>query len=173
NAAGGVVANATTFAAAQGVATTLSVTDANGTISNDTIYLFKVSDTEIQGRVDLDGNGTFNDANNIALRITLDLSTPSDPTVKVEQIYAIAHPTTNADESLTLGIAAEPVAGAGLGVTKTSTLTDGDNDTATDSVTANITAAIKIEDDGPQLDINTSGNTLALNLDESIVLPTT
>src|SRR6185503_15334722 len=81
--------------------------------------------------------------------------------------------TTNADESLTLGIAGEPVAGAGLGVTKTSTLTDGDNDTATDSVTANITAAIKIEDDGPQLDINTSGNTLALNLDESIVLPTT
>src|SRR6185436_5634400 len=57
--------------------------------------------------------------------------------------------------------------------TKTSTLTDGDNDPVTDSATANITSGIKVEDDGPVLDINPSTATIALNLDESIVLPTT
>jgi len=41
------------------------------------------------------------------------------------------------------------------------------------SATANITSGIKVEDDGPVLDINPSGATIALNLDESIVLPTT
>ena len=76
------------------------------------------------------------------------------------------------DEAVTLGIAGTPVATAGIGVTKTSVLTDGDGDTATDSVTYNLTADVVIEDDGPQIDITTSGASLTLGLDESIVNPT-
>ena len=46
--------------------------------------LFKISDTVIEGRVDVDGNGTFDDANNVALRFTLDVATdPADPTLIV------------------------------------------------------------------------------------------
>ena len=171
NALGAALADATTFAAAQGVVTTLNVTDATSVILNDTITLFRISDTEIQGRVDLNNDGTFDDANNIALKIKLDLTAPADPKVVVEQIYAIAHPTSpgNYDESVTLGLVD---AGAGLGVTKTSTLTDGDNDEVTKSFTANITAAITIEDDGPIVIIpnyavlkNEAGAPLVLSLD--------
>ncbi len=49
-----------------GIATTLKVTDPNHTYSDDTIYLFKVSDTEIVGHVGADPNGP------VAIRITLD-----------------------------------------------------------------------------------------------------
>ena len=113
DAAGGPLANATTFAAAQGVATTLNVTDATNTIVNDNIVLFKISATEIQGRIDINGDGIFNDANNIALKIILDPNA-ANPVVTVEQIYAINHPdTADFDESLTLAIAGG-VAGSGI-----------------------------------------------------------
>lgn len=162
-AAGGAsVGLATTFALAQGVQTTLSVTDANGTIANETIYLFKINDTIVEGRVDLNNDGFFDDANNVALRITL--SGGSDPVLTVDQIMAIQHGSAategngyvSYDESVTLGIFGDTSGLGGIGVTKTSVLTDGDDDTASSSATVNITSKIAIEDDGPVIDIGNS-----------------
>lgn len=162
-AAGGAsVGLATTFALAQGVQTTLLVTDASGTIANDTIYLFKISDTVIEGRVDIDGNNVFDDANNVALRITL--GGGADPVLTVDQIMAIQHGSAatqgngydSYDEAATLGIFGDTSGLGGVGVTKTSVLTDGDDDTASSSATVNITSKIAIEDDGPVIVTATS-----------------
>jgi hypothetical protein len=162
-AAGGAsVGLATTFALAQGVQTTLKVTDANGTIANETVYLFKISDTIVEGRVDLNNDGFFDDANNVALRITL--SGGANPVLTVDQIMAIQHGSAatqsngyvSYDESATLGIFGDTSGLGGIGVTKTSVLTDGDDDTASSSATVNITSKIAIEDDGPVIDIGNS-----------------
>jgi len=100
----------------------------------------------IEGRVDTTGDLL---ADAVALRVTLDLTTfgPTDPKVVVEQILAIDHGAdgNDHDSKATLGIAGVDVAdAAGIGVTKTSTLTDGDTDTASDSATANITDAVML-----------------------------
>ena len=55
------------------------ITDASNAYVSDTIYLFKISDTVIEGRVDLNNDGMFNDVNGVALRFTLDLASPSNP----------------------------------------------------------------------------------------------
>src|SRR5207342_1259906 len=83
-------------------------------------------------------------------------------------IYAINHPTSpnNFDEPVTLAIAGTPAANAGIGVNKTVTLTDGDNDAASDNATANITSSIKIEDDGPDAAFTLSSG--KLTVDESV-----
>ena len=136
-------------AAFKGVATTLFVTDANNTTTDDRIYLFKISDTVIEGRADLDNSGTF-DADEVALRYTLDITNPADPILEVDQILAIDHPTTtDHDELVTLAIQGADHSLAGIGINRTATLTDGDDDTITDSATVNITSALTIEDDGP------------------------
>ena len=155
NAAGTVVGTATApadftlaNAAFKGVATTLNVTDATNSTTTDTLYLFKISNTVIEARVDLNNDGVFG-SNEVALRYTL-TGPLTDPVVTVDQILALDHPTTTGhDEPVTMAIAGAPVASAGIGVTKTSVLTDGDDDTATDSATLNITGALTIEDDGP------------------------
>jgi hypothetical protein len=161
NGVGDVVLIAASFAATAGVATTLAVTqpaaggnpdlNAGADYGDPTIYLFKISETEIEGRFDATGDGFYTD---VALKITLDVTTdPADPTLTVDQIFAIHHTDSpgNYDDAATLAIA-DPGEGvdptAGIGVTKTSTLTDGDDDTATDSATYNLTADIVIEDDG-------------------------
>ena len=90
----------------------------------------------------------------------------------VDQILAIEHPNTAShDEPATLGVAG--VTAAGIGVVKTSTLTDNDGDSATSSATYNMTADIVIEDDGPIILIGLSGEDLDLGMDESIVNPRT
>ncbi|MEJ6915049.1 DUF5801 repeats-in-toxin domain-containing protein, partial [Bradyrhizobium diazoefficiens] len=62
------------------------VTDPNHTYSDDTIYLFKVSDTEIVGHVGDDPNGP------VAIRITLDnAGSLSGGQLVVDQYMAIDH----------------------------------------------------------------------------------
>lgn len=135
-----------------GVATTLRVTDGAGHYPNDTIYLFKVSDTEIVGRVGNDPNGA------IALRITLtDPGDIDNGKIVIDQYMAIDHGSDGNDFDSTqlLKLVGE---NASLGVTLTGVITDGDNDQATSSATAvladNQHSRIAIEDDGPSVRVS-------------------
>jgi T1SS-143 domain-containing protein len=136
------------------VATTLEVTDPNNLYFDDTIYLFKVSDTEIVGHVGNDPNGP------IAIRITLvNAESLSGGQLVVEQYMAIDHGQdgNNFDSSKWLTLLGGGEQGAAsLGVTLTATITDGDNDTATSSATILIagngeSSSIVFQDDGPVL----------------------
>jgi T1SS-143 domain-containing protein len=144
-----------------GVGSSLKVTDPTHHYNDATIYLFKVSATEIVGYVGNDPTG------DIALRITLvDANSLSGGKLVVDQYMAIAHGNPNSfDEtaSLTLfsfqgeGEEQTTVFGS-LGITLTATITDRDNDTATSSATINIangeTSAIQFQDDGPTLSVS-------------------
>lgn len=136
------------------VATTLEVTDPNDLYADDTIYLFKVSDTEIVGHVGNDPNGP------IAIRITLvNADSLSGGQLVVEQYMAIDHGQdgNNFDSSKWLTLLGGGEQGAAsLGVTLTATITDVDNDTATSSATIQIAgsgeaSSIVFQDDGPVL----------------------
>ncbi|MES2029672.1 MAG: DUF5801 repeats-in-toxin domain-containing protein, partial [Pseudomonadota bacterium] len=155
-----------------GVASTLKVTDPTHIYGDDTIYLFKVSATEIIGHVGNDPNGP------IALRITLqDAGSLSGGQLVVDQYMAIDHGPdgSNFDSSQSLHLVGE---GAGLGVTLTATITDGDNDTAMSSATIAIagqqTSSISFQDDGPAIAVTViqpeegSAHLATLSLDESI-----
>ncbi|MET3347260.1 hypothetical protein ABIF52_007641 [Bradyrhizobium japonicum] len=155
-----------------GIATTLKVTDPNHTYSDDTIYLFKVSDTEIVGHVGDDPNGP------VAIRITLDnAGSLSGGQLVVDQYMAIDHGAdlNNFDSTQFLNLVGE---GASLGITLTATITDGDNDTATSSATIEIAgpqqSSIGFQDDGPSIDVTVhqpvegSAHLATLSLDESI-----
>ncbi len=136
------------------VATTLEVTDPNNLYADDTIYLFKVSDTEIVGHVGNNPNGA------IAIRITLvNADSLSGGQLVVEQYMAIDHGQdgNNFDSSKWLTLLGGGDQGvSSLGVTLTATITDVDNDTATSSATIQIagngeTSSIVFQDDGPVL----------------------
>ncbi|KOY08388.1 immunoglobulin-like domain-containing protein [Bradyrhizobium diazoefficiens] len=155
-----------------GIATTLKVTDPNHTYSDDTIYLFKVSDTEIVGHVGDDPNGP------VAIRITLDnAGSLSGGQLVVDQYMAIDHGAdlNNFDSTQFLNLVGE---GASLGITLTATITDGDNDTATSSATIEIAgpqqSSIGFQDDGPSIDVTVhqpvegSAHLATLSFDESI-----
>ncbi|MDE5452826.1 VWA domain-containing protein [Bradyrhizobium sp. CSA112] len=139
------------------VASTLKVTDPSGLYGDDTIYLFKVSDTEIVGRVGNDPNGP------IAIRITLvNAGSLSGGQLVIDQYMAIDHGQdgNNFDSSKALTLLSSnqdegEVVFASLGVTLTATITDVDSDTATSSATIQIaggeTSSIVFQDDGPVL----------------------
>jgi T1SS-143 domain-containing protein len=145
-----VVADGTT-----GVETTLIATGLDGTAldgtsdEHRTIWLFRVSDNEIVGRVGHDTVTTTDDF--VALRITL--SAGADPVLTVEQYLPIEHADAGSlDEAALLTLVD---ANASLGVTLTVTITDFDGDTDTDSKIALLatsqSSVISIEDDGPTI----------------------
>ena len=169
-----------------GVLTNLHVTETGGSPVDHTseadraIYLFKVSDTEIVGRI-AGADHTFGTSDDfVALRILLDVSNPADPTLKIEQYLPLEHPDggpASFDESVFLNFSNYngEFNSASLGVTLTDTVTDGDGDTATGSQTVTLASAanseissgtslIEFQDDGPNaaLTIN-SGVTLAVD----------
>lgn len=135
-----------------------------------TIYLFTVSDTVIEGRVG-------GESGPVAFRITLndpDDTVLGDETVTVEQILAIDHGDDGNlyDTELPLNI----VDGS-LSVTLTVDLTDGDDDTASDSDSVTVidgdTTFVSFDDDGPAVDVESDAASeelaaLDLVLDESI-----
>ena len=176
DASGSVITDPADFDSASGgfngVATTLDVSaTVSGATPDATIHLFRISSTVIEGRVDLDGDGVFDD---IALVFTMLDGGTTTPKVQTDQILAIKHgDNTDHDDSATLGIVGG-VAASGIGVVKTSTLRDLDTDVASDSETYNMTGDVKLEDDGPIMDIELeSGAGLTIALDESIVSPQT
>ncbi len=125
-----------------GVATTLKATG----YENSTIYLFQEDATHIIGRV----GGENGD---IAIRITLtDANDLSGGQLVVEQYLAIDHGNdgNNFDSTQLLQLLGE---GTSLGVTLTTTITDGDGDQATNSATAVLanggSSSIGFQDDGP------------------------
>jgi T1SS-143 domain-containing protein len=149
-----------------GVATSLSVTDPNHVYGNDsTIYLFSEGG-QIVGRV-----GAADGA--IALRISIE--NPGDPNTAhfvVDQYLPVNHGAdgNNFDSSLPLTLVGDGT----LGVTLTTTVTDGDGDVATSAATVTIvdneTSPISIEDDGPTITAGEGGETTplaVLNLDET------
>ena len=91
-----------------GVQSTMSVSTPVDPMGDATIYLFWISATVIEGRVDIDGTGIYDD---VALKVTILDGTTADPKVKVEQILAIDHGSDGNDhDSLaTLGVAGTPV----------------------------------------------------------------
>jgi len=154
-----------------GVATTLKVTDINGIYANDTIYLHKVSNTEVVGLVG-------NDPNVIALRITLaNAGSLSGGQLVVDQYMALDHGAdgNNFDSVQSLVLSGN---GATLGVTLTATITDRDGDTAVSSATVGISdqesSSIGFQDDGPTISVAVvepeegSAHVPTLLLDESI-----
>ncbi|WP_424630070.1 DUF5801 repeats-in-toxin domain-containing protein [Bradyrhizobium sp. SYSU BS000235] len=123
-----------------GVETTLKVTGHEGSI-----YLFQEDATHIVGRI----GGPEGD---IAIRITLDHSDSlSGGQLVVEQYMPIDHGADGNDFDSTQLL--QLSGGASLGVTLTTTVTDGDGDKATDSATVvlanNDTSSIGFQDDGP------------------------
>jgi hypothetical protein len=135
------------------------------------IYLFLEADGTITGRVGNDANGA------IAFRISLTSDDPTTAALKIDQFLAIDHPLTPDvyDDQLTLGIFGDTSEGtaAGIGVNLSVTLTDGDNDSAVASATHIITNSFTFDDDGPDVQPANRENNATLELDESIVLPTT
>jgi len=131
---GGVITDTTTK-----VATTLSVTDVANAYTDDTIYLIRVSDTEIDGVV--------GPSNTVVLKFLVDNTAD---TLTVEQYAAIRHTDTtdNFDEQVTLDFADVD---AKLSLTLTTTVVDGDGDSKSDSASVEITSSIAFDDDGPAL----------------------
>ncbi|MFN4142923.1 beta strand repeat-containing protein [Aestuariivirga sp.] len=117
--------------------------------SDPSIYLVKVSDTVIEGRV---ANGAGYD---VALRITItNASDPANAQLKIEQFMAIDHGGSEGpsiyDEVANLLTA---TSGEMVQLKLTATVTDGDGDVASDSATVNLitstSSPISIDDDGP------------------------
>ena len=138
--------------------TTLAVTALDNTsletltLLQRTIYLVKVSDTVIEGRVPgADGVGA-NDA--VAFRLTLnDAGSPGTASITIDQFLPIDHGGTENpslyDEQALLNM----VGDGALALRLTSTVTDGDGDTATSSadvkLVTNETSILAFDDDGP------------------------
>ena len=126
--------NALPNGSATGVQTTLVVTEVGGgspldalSSANRTIWLYKVSDTEIIGKIGHDTATTADDY--IALRITLSGSA-TDPQFTVEQYLPIRHPDAGSsasdhDDDVSLYLQDDD---ASLGITMNVSVVDGDGD---------------------------------------------
>ena len=155
---GNLVTSSTT-----GVKTNLVVTDVGSTALGNmsdaarTIWLYKLADGTIIGRIG-NGTGTTND-DYIALRITLS-GDPSNPQFTVEQFLPIEHPYggSSHDEGISLKFDDKD---ASLSIKLTVTVTDKDGDTATDSESVKVigdkTSIVEIQDDGPTISGSASG----------------
>ena len=102
----------------------------------------------------------------MVLRITLDLSDPTDPILVVDQIAPLTHPVAGDgplvehDDAVVLSVPGDFPELAGVSVVKTTTVTDFDGDVATDSAEVNVTSSIVIEDDGPTIDVEGAENAM-------------
>src|SRR5206468_799369 len=151
--------NTTTSTGADGGATTLtlSIVGGNGTDSglqttdNRQISLFNENGV-IVGRMD-NPDGTFNANGTVAFAISIN----GNGEVTVAQYLSLEHPTSpdNYDEPVNLGSLINAVV----------TVTDGDNDVATQSIS--IGGAIQFQDDGPTASIHLVSGA-SVTLDESV-----
>lgn len=171
DASGNLVSNGSSV----GVETTLRVSDVLGSAfdnlsaAGQTIWLYKVSDTLIIGRIGANTADTSDDF--IALKIELTGST-TDPQFVVSQYLPISHANSNDDDdSASLNLRDND---ASLSVKLTVTATDGDGDVATDSQTIKLIdrneTVIRIEDDAPTVDVTANANAatqLVAELDET------
>ena len=167
DAGGNLVSNGSSV----GVETTLRVSDVLGSAFDNlsavgqTIWLYKVSDTLIIGRIGVGTADTSDDF--IALKIELTGST-SDPKFVVSQYLPISHSNSNDDdESASLNLRDND---ASLSVKLTVTATDGDGDVASDSQTIKLIdryeTVVTIQDDAPTVDVTANANAAALLLAE-------
>ncbi|WP_218044119.1 DUF5801 repeats-in-toxin domain-containing protein, partial [Kiloniella majae] len=163
---------------ANGVATNLNVTQGTSASNYEgtAIYLF-LEGGEIVGR--FDATSGSNGLDGIAFRISLDdVDSLSNADLTFDQYVAIDHPSAGDgsgnthDEPINLLTAGEN--GIEVGLKLTTTVTDGDDDTATDSATVVLfdgqNSSITIEDDGPSITSfeTKEGVSDKLTLDESV-----
>ncbi|WP_421780451.1 DUF5801 repeats-in-toxin domain-containing protein, partial [Kiloniella litopenaei] len=140
-----------------GIATNLNVTQgtSNTDYVNTAIYLF-LEGGEIVGR--FDATAGANGLDGIAFRISLDdINSLTNADLTFDQYVAISHPDgTPADHDEAINLLTSD-SGASVGLKLTTTVTDGDDDTATDSATVVLfddeNSSISIEDDGPVVDV--------------------
>ncbi|ODT80474.1 MAG: hypothetical protein ABS76_16195 [Pelagibacterium sp. SCN 64-44] len=152
-----------------GVKTNLVVTEINGlnsSVESRTIYLFKQADGSIIGKIG-QNTGNHND-DFVALRISL---TGNPPQFVIEQYLPMNHPVggSSHDEAIRLLFTDND---ASLGIKLTVKVTDGDNDTATDSHTVIVVGGktdsiVKFEDDGPKISELTLGRNVTVVHDET------
>ncbi len=165
-----------------GVETTMKVTRADGTpldvgASERTIWLFKQADGSILGVINQNGDGPANDF--IALRMYLQDAGTDNPKLVVEQYLPIEHPTAGSstsaiDEAISLYLKDSD---AGVEIAYTVTVTDKDGDSASSTHSIEVIdyndSIVKIEDDGPSVDVSVALGegefaALTLNLDETV-----
>lgn len=169
--------NAVPNGSAQGIETTMRVTDVSGgpldmSAAARTIWLFKQADGSILGVIG-QNSGVPGDEY-VALRMYL--TAGSDPQLVVEQYLPIEHPTGGAfspDEAVALFLADKD---AGVEIAYTVTVTDKDGDSASSTHSIEIIdkddTVVCIDDDGPSVTVTPNGqtglNSVKLNLDETV-----
>ncbi|MBB5055174.1 T1SS-143 domain-containing protein [Afipia massiliensis] len=145
------------------IATNLSVTDAFNLYPDDSIYLQKVSDAQINGVIAGADGILGNSDDHLAMRFTID---PDTGAVTVEQYLAIRHDvagSTPADHDDPVSL----LVGQAGGIFVSHSLTDGDGDVAT--TTSQSALSISIEDDGPSVTASANGS-FGVTHDETLLL---
>ncbi|PWK76757.1 DUF5801 repeats-in-toxin domain-containing protein [Aminobacter sp. AP02] len=141
---------------ATGVETNMVVTAAGGTplgsmsSDNRTIWLYKVSDTVIIGKIGHDTPGTGDDY--VAIRIEL-TGSAADPQFTVTQYLPVNHTGTSDPDDVRSMLLEDDDASLGISLTVTATDKDGDSHTDTHTVTVvdDGKSIVRVEDDGPQI----------------------
>ncbi|MBI3917015.1 MAG: retention module-containing protein, partial [Betaproteobacteria bacterium] len=110
----------------------------------------------VEGRVS-DGEGGFH----VVFTVAVDAATGT-VTVTLDQQRAVKHPNAeNPDDAVTLSDADL------ITLTRSSTITDRDGDTASDSASISIGQALSFKDDGPAIDVSVTAAADALGVDET------
>ena len=135
------------------------------TVGQRTVQLFQVSPTVIEGRITGD-----NDDNFVAFRLTIvNAGDPANAQIQVDQFLPIDHGADNPDlfdEQISMLLQGSDR----LNLQQTTTVTDGDGDTASSSAQVTLisdTASfVSIDDDGPSVSVSLT-NKATVVLDET------
>jgi VCBS repeat-containing protein len=142
--------------------------DGAGTVS--TSYSLSVSSSGVDSGIDdvatgqsvlltLNGSGVVEGRTAISGDLVFTVSVNGSGTVTLDQLRAVVHPdASNPDDAVSLSSANL------ISLTRSSTITDRDGDSASDSASINIGQSLSFEDDGPAVSI---ANTFVYNADGS------
>ncbi len=144
---------------------------ADGTTSTSTSYVLSIgtagATTNLvdvatgQAVVLVDNGGGIEGRTATSNDLVFTVSVDGDGNVELDQTRALEHPdTTDHDDTVTLD--ADHIV-----LTRTDTITDGDNDTASDSESLDIGAAMSFDDDGPTIDVQIVAAADPLAVDET------
>src|SRR6185369_14973640 len=114
--------------------------------------LLTVNGGVVEGRTAISGELVFT------------VSVDGSGTVTLDQLRAVVHPdTSNPDDAVSLSSANL------ISLTRSSTITDRDGDSANASASINVGQAISFKDDGPSIDVTVSQSADALVVDETVL----
>jgi hypothetical protein len=147
--------------------------DGAGTVS--TSYSLSVSSSGVDSGIDdvatgqsvlltLNGSGVVEGRTAISGDLVFTVSVNGSGTVTLDQLRAVVHPdASNPDDAVSLSSANL------ISLTRSSTITDRDGDSASDSASINIGQSLSFEDDGPSIDVTVSQSADALVVDETVL----